>query len=955
MFGLLGIIAIVSGVISSIFLIVQGIRAARGFETRLNRPANTLLWSGITAMGALEGAIIFNDFTIEYVANHHSSATPFPFNVASAWSAMEGSMILWCLILAGFTWLTYRRYASRPDRLGAAAVAVMAIVAVFFFLLAATVSNPFETCTVAAERSCLMSNPVPFVDAVAPADGFGPNPLLQNHLLMAIHPPILYLGYVGLTVPFAYAISALALAAPGNEWLLRAQKSALVAWSFLTVGIVLGSWWAYEVLSWGGWWEWDPIENATLIPWLTTTAFLHSAIVQIRRGSLQAWNLALVILTFSLTILGTFLTRSGTIVSVHSFTQSLIGPLLLGFLSATVIASFGLLYWRAPVMAQPSKLSNILSREGAVVLNNILLGVFALMVLVGTTYPIILEALTGEVVRVGPPFYNRFSSALGVAILLAMSIGSVTPWRHAERSLLWRRLRTPVQVALVSGFLAAWFVSRNYWVVSTVVLGVLYLGILFRGVWVQVSSDARTRHSRLLAEVGKSLRNDLSAWGGRISHLGLVIVVVAISLTSNLSEHTQADLAPEQSLEIAGYSVSYQGAFTSRESNRLVVAANLIVSRDGHIIAQRFPSLNEFTASGQVIGSPAVYSSLTGNLYLAVYRIDEMGALIAVDFSPGQWYMWVGGFLIALGGILRIWTLRSGRNALGRVDTGIGLGTPEPPDKGKPSAIGVDCFRRSLKSDILAVQRDLTELESQIASGEISSDAGSDLRRRYQSDLESAREKLNRLEATDVPGPRVRKRTIWRIALCAIVLSLFAAAVSYQIQTSQSAADSQVPDSMTLDSLSPETLEAILLQYDLISETPAQIADELSRIRFVVAERRFNEGRLDLAFDHYDRIIRSDAPTDISAVSLTRLAWIVWVGSGEPEPALALLDRSLQLMPDSIDALYMQGRLVWCGLGDFDRAAGLFESLLNRDDLDPATRELVTADLEEVSQKRGCG
>ncbi|NIS20754.1 MAG: heme lyase CcmF/NrfE family subunit, partial [Thermoplasmata archaeon] len=288
-----------------------------------------------------------------------------------------------------------------------------------------------------------------------PANGPGPNPLLQNHFMMAIHPPVLYLGYVGMTVPFAYAIGALSLGVAGPEWLRRSHRSTLVAWSFLTLGILLGGWWAYEVLSWGGYWAWDPVENASLMPWLVATAFLHSGIVQQRRNMLQAWNFILVISAFSLTILGTFLTRSGTINSVHSFTQSAIGPALLGFLVLVLVGSFILFSTRADMVASSPRLESFVSREGTFLINNLLLSVYAFIVLIGTTYPLILEAFTGTQVGVGEPFFNRLAVPLSFLLLLVMGFGPIAPWRTTEKGLIWRRTRNPAIVALATGLLTA--------------------------------------------------------------------------------------------------------------------------------------------------------------------------------------------------------------------------------------------------------------------------------------------------------------------------------------------------------------------------------------------------------------------------------------------------------------------------------------------------------------------
>ncbi|HJR87972.1 MAG TPA: cytochrome c biogenesis protein CcsA, partial [Acidimicrobiia bacterium] len=416
MFALLGFLGVAVAMGGSMALVGSGVRQARSegqpSGPALRRSIGAIVGGAIVAFGALEGALVANDFTLEYVANHHARATPFPFNLATGWAALEGSIVLWGLVLAGFIYFAWRRFATAPDRLGAGALAVLGVVAAFFFGLQLTVANPFAVCTDPLSIGCAAASPWPWAAASAPADGPGPNPLLQNHILMAIHPPMLYLGYVGLTVPFAYAISALALGTPGAEWLRRSRRSALVAWSFLTLGITLGAWWAYEVLSWGGYWAWDPVENASFMPWLVATAFLHSSLVQARRGALQSWNFVLVISAFALTILGTFLTRSGTIASVHSFTQSAIGPVLLGFLFLVLVGSFSLFAARSHLVGDAPRLESLLSREGGFLVNNLLLTVYAFVVLTGTLYPILVEATSGARVSVGEPFFNRMAVPL---------------------------------------------------------------------------------------------------------------------------------------------------------------------------------------------------------------------------------------------------------------------------------------------------------------------------------------------------------------------------------------------------------------------------------------------------------------------------------------------------------------------------------------------------------------
>jgi cytochrome c-type biogenesis protein CcmF len=330
----------------------------------------------VVAAVAMERALITRDYEIAFVADNVANATRPLFVFTALWGALQGSIILWTLILCGFTMAVLVRFRSRlTDPLVGWALVVMLAVSTFFFLLMAGPTNPFA-----------------LVEGSVPSDGLGPNALLQNHVLMAFHPPMLYLGYVGFTVPFAFAIAALITGRVGEGWLLATRRWTLYAWGFLTAGIVLGSWWSYEVLGWGGFWAWDPVENVSLLPWLTATAFIHSVLVQERRGMLRVWNLSLVCATFSLTILGTFLTRSGVIESVHAFSNGSVGKYLLGFFAVVVVLSVGLIGWRGDRLRSVGAIDSPLSREGSFLINNLLFSAFAFVVLLGTVFPLLIEA-----------------------------------------------------------------------------------------------------------------------------------------------------------------------------------------------------------------------------------------------------------------------------------------------------------------------------------------------------------------------------------------------------------------------------------------------------------------------------------------------------------------------------------------------------------------------------------
>ena len=671
MFALLGSLGIITGVIGSGWLTIEAIRAARRPQPqpgRLMRPVATMLGGAVLAMLALEAALVFNDFSLEYVANHHARATPFPFNVATAWAALEGSIVLWGLVLAIFTWFTWRGYRRSPDRLGAGALAVLGIVALFFFGLQLSVANPFRVCVEAVANGCIGSNPWPWAAAQAPPDGPGPNPLLQNHILMAIHPPMLYLGYVGLTVPFAFAISALALGLPGVEWLRRSRRSTLVAWTFLTLGITLGGWWAYEVLSWGGYWAWDPVENASFMPWLVATAFLHSALVQMRRGALQAWNFVLVITAFALTILGTFLTRSGTIASVHSFTQSAIGPVLLGFLFVVLAGSFGLFAARSHLVAESPRLDSLVSREGSFLLNNLLLTIYAFIVVTGTLYPIVVEALSGDRVSVGEPFFNRLAVPLSFGLLLAMGVGPLVPWKDADLRVVAGRLRLPLQIGLLAGAVTVITTSRITYVVAAVVLGVFIIASAISLLIERAGHAARARGGSLGAEINRQLRSDSGFWAGQLSHSGVALVAIGMALAANLALHGEVEMTPGDTTRFAGYELTYRSPFLITEPHRRVQGATIEVYRDRDLITTLQPRANFFGNDTAGITTPAVHSGIGGDLYLTLIDIDPTGILLRLNTSPGIWLLWTGGLVTTAGGI---WSLTARRRRPVEVAAGV--------------------------------------------------------------------------------------------------------------------------------------------------------------------------------------------------------------------------------------------------------------------------------------------
>jgi len=613
-----------------------------------------LLGGGVVAFVALEIAILTHDFSIEYVARNTATSTPFVFLLASGWAALEGSIVLWGIVLAFFIWLVARTVRGN-DALGAGALAVMGAVAVFWFGLMATAANPFAICTGVANGVCSASSWLPIGTAAAPADGLGPNPLLQNHILMAVHPPMLYLGYVGFTVPFAFAVSALALGRQGRAWLDRTHRWSVIAWIFLTAGILLGGWWSYEVLGWGGYWAWDPVENAALLPWLVGTAFIHSAVVQRRRGTLQAWNFILVIATFSLTILGTFLTRSGVIASVHSFTQSPVGPALLIFLAVTTIGALALFAVRADSIASSKRLESLSSREGFLLLNNLLLTLFAFTVLVGTIYPLVVEAWSGREVSVGRPFFDRASVPIAFALLLAIGVGAAAPWRVASPKVLWARTRLGLTFGLVAGAVSVIAGVGSVAVVGVIVLAGFVIGTITSFFAHQVNRrrfGGRSWGRAALSEVAA----DPGYWGGQISHIGLGLVAIAIATTSVLAVRAEARLAVGETAIVGGYCFEYAGPFERNEPSRFVQGANVIVLDEAcrATVATLQPRIHRYPNAAQAVATPAIRTGLIDDVYVSLAGGNNDEIVLDVFVFPLQWLLWLGGLIVVAGGVVAL-------------------------------------------------------------------------------------------------------------------------------------------------------------------------------------------------------------------------------------------------------------------------------------------------------------
>ncbi|HEY3722685.1 MAG TPA: heme lyase CcmF/NrfE family subunit [Acidimicrobiia bacterium] len=640
----LGILGIALGVGASavgVFLLALGLKRRNVELIRAGRRCVfVVLAAALLSVFAMEWALISHDFSIKYVADNNARGTPLLFTITGLWAALEGSILLWVLILAGYITVMARRFRSRlEDPMVAWALLVALSVALFFFVFMAAAANPFK-----------------LVDGTIPLDGRGPNPLLQNHPLMAFHPPMLYLGYVGFTVPFAFAMAALITGRFGEGWLADTRRTTLVAWGFLTVGIILGAWWSYEVLGWGGYWGWDPVENASLLPWLTGTAFIHSVIVQERRGMLRVWNLSLVLATFCLTILGTFLTRSGVVNSVHAFTQSSIGPWLLTFLGVCVVTCLALIAWRADKLHAPGRIDSPVSRESAFLANNLLFTGLAFVVLLGTVFPLVAEAVRGNQLSVGEPYFARMTTPIGLALLFLMAVAPALPWRAAGGEVLRRRLLIPAYAGAAVMLLTLLFLTSTLATVLAFGLATFAVVAIFRETALAVRSRRSGDHAGWVRSTIGTVRGNPRRYGGFIVHLGVICIAVALAASGSFGAKREVRLHRGESATVSGYTVTFTGTHTSKTAQKTSVSADLKLARGGDVLGTYAPAVSTFPNSDSAIGTPSVRTGILEDVYLTVVSSpnDKGRVTISIAINSMTLWVWIGGALMAVGTIVAL-------------------------------------------------------------------------------------------------------------------------------------------------------------------------------------------------------------------------------------------------------------------------------------------------------------
>jgi len=623
--GPIGRACLLVGIIGAFFGLFAAVSGTRQSDAKVMRLVPRFAFlscaAAIAAFAAMEWGMITRDFSLAYVQKVGSYSTPALYNFTAVWSALEGSILLWLLVLTCLTMGIVVKYRTRlNDPMVGWALATMNVVMLFFFVLTLGPANPFKT------------------GAPGVLDGPGPNPLLQNHILVVFHPPILYLGYVGMTVPFAFAIGALITGRVGEGWLVETRRWALFSWGFLTFGIILGSWWSYEVLGWSGVWAWDPVENASFIPWLTATAYIHSVLVQERRGMLRVWNLSLLISTFSLTILGTFLTRSGILNSVHAFSDSDIGPFLLTFFAIIVVVSVALIGWRGDKLRAPGTIDSPLSREGAFLANNVIFSVFAFIVLLGTVFPLIVEALQDRQLVVGEPFFDTLAVPAGLTLLFLMCIAPVLPWRKASGELLSQRLFWPAWAGIAALALSVVLGATGIEPLLTFTLGGFAGGAALRQLVLA------TRRQGLRGLVGR-------ANGGMVVHIGVILIAVALAASNSYTHSQELMLKKGVVSRFGGHTFELMGFEQSSDDRRSVMSA--VVKVDGG--KSYAPAISKFTSMGTNIGTPSVKSTFTKDIYITLeppVKPTSNSAKIKVFIKPMIMWLWIGGGLMGIGTLL---------------------------------------------------------------------------------------------------------------------------------------------------------------------------------------------------------------------------------------------------------------------------------------------------------------
>jgi len=658
-----GFTAICLALLCSTYAAVLSLAVARSPQHRWlasARNAAIAVWPLLTlACFCLTYMIINEHFELEYVSRVSSRAMPWYLKATALWGGQAGSLLFWSWLMSTYAALVMLRdWRHERDMQPYVIAATMATLA-FFVGLNVLVENPFTKLWIdqfGQIRAGFLAPPG--AQLFTPIDGQGLNPLLR-HPGMIIHPPMLYLGFVGFVIPYSFAIAALAVGRNDSVWIRVSRRWTLVSWLFLSLGLLLGGRWAYDVLGWGGYWGWDPVEIAAFMPWLTSTAFLHSVMIQEKRGMFKRWNMILIILTYALVIFGTFLTRSGVLSSVHAFAQSAIGPLFFIFIGITFTISLILLFRGWERLQSENILNSWLSREGLFLLNNLLFMGILLSCFWGVIYPIISELTTGQKVTVGPPYYERTTGPQFAALLLLMGVAPIAAWRVTTARRLGRIIWKPTAFSLLSPLygLANGVTNTvallSIWLASLVFCVTLYE--FYRGASVRRKSTGENLFKALWDLIARNRRR----YGGYVIHLGVIFMAVGIIGIEMFQTETQGTIASGEQLKLGDYIMIYNDTVEfPTEDNRIITRATVSVYKDGEFVAELHPRRDFYVDSQQPMTIPGLYSTLESDFYVLLINwkpISKQGATFKIYLNPLVSWLWFGGFVFILGTLIAAW------------------------------------------------------------------------------------------------------------------------------------------------------------------------------------------------------------------------------------------------------------------------------------------------------------
>ena len=643
----LGYLAVLLAFLVSAYAVVAALtgRLTRNafLEVSAQRAVMTV-WGLVTAAALLLlYAILTNDFRFSYVASYSSIHQPLMYKLAAWWGGQEGSLLFWSWIAASYAFVSVFLARRKHANMISYVIAIQATILAFFLAIVAFSANPFKV---------LMSGP----QVASVPDGNGLNPLLQ-HPVMAIHPPMLYLGYVGFAVPFAFAMASLITRQPGDRWIHTTRVWTMVTWLFQSIGVMLGMYWAYTVLGWGGYWNWDPVENASLLPWITATAFLHSVMMQEKKGMLKVWNIVLVSATFFLCIFGTMLTRSGLVSSVHAFAQSNIGDYFVWFLTLGIALTTWLILNRLDFLKSESQLDSVLSRESSFLFNNVILLASCFAVLWGTLFPVISEAATGDKITVGPPFFNKVNIPIALMLMLLTGVGPLFAWRRTSTESLKRNFLWPSVASLVLGGVIFALGVRHLYAWMTVVL-CLFVAItiameFFRGARV----IQRKQGKSLIPSMFELTHRNTRRYGGYLVHMGMVFIFIGFA-GSAFNQTGQSEMNPGDALQVGEYQFKMTNLAEETAPTYQTAIATMEVSQNGQLLGTLYPEQRIYTTGreAQPTGLPGIRRRLNRDLYVvfAGFTRDGKTPIIQAYINPLTSWVWAGGLVLIFGTLVAL-------------------------------------------------------------------------------------------------------------------------------------------------------------------------------------------------------------------------------------------------------------------------------------------------------------